>query len=376
MAKVTLNSISSTANKDQLVQSIDDNFKAIQNAFDNTVSRDGSTPNSLDADLDMNSRRVINVADPVNGSDVVTKSYLDNYPSIIKVTFNWLGDWTTSTSYKVNDSVQHNGSSYVCVVDHTSDASTEPGVGGSYNTVWDLVAAKGDTGNPAKATATEAAAGTDDIKYMTPYLVKTYYQTKNTALDNLTTIDSGALGSVKVTGSTNGWQGIQIVNYSFVAHDAGGSVAIYNTATSSYIWQVDSSGALLQGTVPWSALTSVPAGTTSFDQGYYESAAIAIVAGAQGTIAHSVGRTPKFIYGFLKCKTANNGWVVGDEVPLSVLHDGDIPVFWPKPSDPSNTLFYTIGSNLPLLTNEDQTGSPGSTQINGTNWDLYVRFIT
>ena len=36
------------------------NFEALNNAFDNTVSRDGSTPNTMSADLDMNSKDVIN----------------------------------------------------------------------------------------------------------------------------------------------------------------------------------------------------------------------------------------------------------------------------------------------------------------------------
>jgi len=36
------------------------NFEALNTAFDNTISRDGSTPNTMSADLDMNSKDVIN----------------------------------------------------------------------------------------------------------------------------------------------------------------------------------------------------------------------------------------------------------------------------------------------------------------------------
>lgn len=39
------------------------------------------------------------------------------------------GDWTTSTTYVAGDVVIHNGTVYVVVVDHTSDGTTEPGVG-------------------------------------------------------------------------------------------------------------------------------------------------------------------------------------------------------------------------------------------------------
>lgn len=42
---------------------LNSNFTAIRDAFDNTVSRDGSTPNSMSADLDMNSNDILNVGD-------------------------------------------------------------------------------------------------------------------------------------------------------------------------------------------------------------------------------------------------------------------------------------------------------------------------
>ena len=37
------------------------NFEALRQAFDNTVSRDGSVPNQLQADLDLNSNDILNV---------------------------------------------------------------------------------------------------------------------------------------------------------------------------------------------------------------------------------------------------------------------------------------------------------------------------
>jgi hypothetical protein len=67
----------------------------------------------------------------------------------------WKGAWVTATSYVVSDGVQDGGSSYICKVAHTSGASTEPGVGGSWTTNWDLMVAKGATG----ATGTTGATG-------------------------------------------------------------------------------------------------------------------------------------------------------------------------------------------------------------------------
>lgn len=60
--------------------------------------------------------------------------------------YKWNGAWLTATGYILRDAVTHNGSSYICTAPHTSGASTEPGVGASWQTVWDLFAAKGNQG--------------------------------------------------------------------------------------------------------------------------------------------------------------------------------------------------------------------------------------
>jgi hypothetical protein len=58
----------------------------------------------------------------------------------------WLGDWETPYGYVETDCVENDGSSYICIDDHTSDASTEPGVGVYWTSYWELVAQKGEPG--------------------------------------------------------------------------------------------------------------------------------------------------------------------------------------------------------------------------------------
>ena len=55
---------------------INDNFSKITDALENTVSRDGSTPNAMEFELDMDDHRVINVGDPVSGGDAVNLAYV------------------------------------------------------------------------------------------------------------------------------------------------------------------------------------------------------------------------------------------------------------------------------------------------------------
>lgn len=63
MAKLTLTPITSGYAS---VAQLNNNFTAITAAFENTLSRDGTTPNQMGADLDMNNHSLLNV-DSING---------------------------------------------------------------------------------------------------------------------------------------------------------------------------------------------------------------------------------------------------------------------------------------------------------------------
>lgn len=80
MTKVDILRLDSVTNNDTTATStINTNFQAIQEAMENTLSRDGSIPNFMDADLDMNSHRIINAGAPENDYDVITKGWFDEY---------------------------------------------------------------------------------------------------------------------------------------------------------------------------------------------------------------------------------------------------------------------------------------------------------
>lgn len=61
------------------------------------------------------------------------------------------GEWVDGAGYNAYDSVTKNGSSYSCIADHTASTSNEPGVGGSWQTYWQLASRAGSTG-PTGAT--------------------------------------------------------------------------------------------------------------------------------------------------------------------------------------------------------------------------------
>ena len=53
------------------VEKLNNNFSTIETAFENTLSRNGETPNNMQAELDMDGNRIINVGTPVDPTDAV-----------------------------------------------------------------------------------------------------------------------------------------------------------------------------------------------------------------------------------------------------------------------------------------------------------------
>lgn len=66
MAKITLADIANLQNEQTVTASINANSALIEAAIEKTLSRDGSIPNQMTANLDMNSRRILNLITPMS----------------------------------------------------------------------------------------------------------------------------------------------------------------------------------------------------------------------------------------------------------------------------------------------------------------------
>jgi len=73
MAKLTLFDLSSGSFTVDLLNA---NFALIETALENTLSRDGTAPNPMNAPLDMNSNRILNLPTAASGGEPVTYSQL------------------------------------------------------------------------------------------------------------------------------------------------------------------------------------------------------------------------------------------------------------------------------------------------------------
>jgi hypothetical protein len=72
MTKITLNNVADLTNPTTAATVINANSAAIVTAIENTLSRDGTAPNQMSANLDMNSNRIINLPEPILDTEPVT----------------------------------------------------------------------------------------------------------------------------------------------------------------------------------------------------------------------------------------------------------------------------------------------------------------
>jgi hypothetical protein len=66
MTKLVQNDIASLTNEQSALAALNANYNSLELFSDTVLSRDGTTPNQMNADLDMNSHRILNIGDPLD----------------------------------------------------------------------------------------------------------------------------------------------------------------------------------------------------------------------------------------------------------------------------------------------------------------------
>lgn len=183
----------------------------------------------------------------------------DGASSSVGTITNWIGAWATSTAYTLGDGVQNDGSSYICILAHTSGAASEPGTGASWETYWDLVASKGEKGDtgeqgPTGLTGPQGTKGDKGDKGDTGATGPAGPQGE-TGLQGSQGIqgvqgekgDTGATGAQGPKGDKGAnWRGAYDGPTAYVVDD----LVSYNGST--YICILDSTGNLPTDTTYWS----------------------------------------------------------------------------------------------------------------------------
>jgi hypothetical protein len=118
VAKVVLNTIGSRYGS---IDALNANFDAIEAAFENTLSRDGDTPNFMMTPLDMNGYAIVNVSSITSGGVNVIAKLNQDY-----VTYS-----TDMTSIYNN---------YISITQRVTISTAAP-TGGSNGDIWFRVSA-------------------------------------------------------------------------------------------------------------------------------------------------------------------------------------------------------------------------------------------
>lgn len=79
MAKLTLVDLTNLENQSSAVATLASNNTATETAMEKTLSRDGTSPNTMEASLDMNSNTIVNLPEPTTDTEPVTKGYGDDH---------------------------------------------------------------------------------------------------------------------------------------------------------------------------------------------------------------------------------------------------------------------------------------------------------
>lgn len=83
MAKLTTSDLTSLANENSAIATINDNFAAVEVAMEKTLSRDGTAPNTMAADLDMNSNKIMNLPEATTNTEPVRKLEFDALETVL-----------------------------------------------------------------------------------------------------------------------------------------------------------------------------------------------------------------------------------------------------------------------------------------------------
>lgn len=150
MAKLTLSDLANLANESSAVATINSNSDAIETAVENTLSRDGTSPNEMNANLDMNGYRILNLPPAQNPSDPVR---LDDIGEEInaaasEIVLSVIGAWTPVFSV-VTDGVRR----VQKVVDWVGGSGAKPDIDvyvGSSGFVTDITQAVDIRGAPGQ----------------------------------------------------------------------------------------------------------------------------------------------------------------------------------------------------------------------------------
>ena len=203
MAKLTLTDLTQlSSNETSAVTAINNNNAAIEAALELTVSRDGTTPNTLTADLDVNSKKFLNVPNPTAGGNAVNKTYGDaNYGGGAATTATTKASEAAASAVTASTKASEASSSASTASGHASTASTQATLATNY-----AVKVNGAITGSDFSSKAWAVGGTNVTSTGSRGAAKEWATTTGAAVDTSEfSSKEYALGTTLTTGSSKQW---------------------------------------------------------------------------------------------------------------------------------------------------------------------------
>ena len=295
MAKLTLNDVSNlTGAESTAISTINSNSAAIEAALENTLSRDGTTPNQMGADIDMNSNDIIN-AGLVSTTELVVDG--SDVSSLVQDAVDAVSEAAASATSAASSATSASTSASVA----TTKASEAAASAAAAAAVLDFdPATKADVGHTHTISDVTDLQTTLDGKAATSH---THAISNVTGLQ--TALDNKANNTVSIAAGTGLTGGGDLTTNRTISADI---------ATLAEAQAGISSTKLMTPERTADAIAALGAGV----EDPYKSADLTITSGGLLTLAHGLSATPNVISARLKCVTAEAGWSV-DEEPTTAL---------------------------------------------------------
>lgn len=278
MTKVTLNDVADLTQATTAVVTINSNSNTVETAFDNTLSRDGTAPNSMRSNLDMDSNRILNLPEPLTAEEPLRLQDLVDFTGGTLVipaiptggTSGQVLAKTSGVDYATawtNDSALVNAGSNIAITgtnpatiavvttpSWTGATITNPVLNGeatgsavdtlaSPSTLVKRTAAGGIVGIPTGYTTTATAAGTTTLTVNSTY--DQFFTGATTQIVVLPVTSTLALGNAfRVVNNSTGAVTVQSSGLNTITVIPGGGRALFTCILTSGT-----------GTASWSATT-------------------------------------------------------------------------------------------------------------------------